>query len=415
MVTTLKRKKAKPVRTPRFVDEKYTGPEPEWLYAEDMSAEEYFNERRRVTFYYNYFFTTKDGKPWVIEWMKNNEYTKEQISAVRNVSENWIPMTVCSFCRAQNKGMPNNHPDIARHIKTLPGVDNDAITDCDVYIRNKLELVIAQGMIKKEEKLEQEKAKDLPRPSIQQLLRDKSATMSIEIEEFVDDYDYTKSSLRSFDPLKILQKVEAKGNHARYIHSFFEGAFLEFDMLLNPPKRMNEVKQEDYDQLKEGFRHLKKDEIKNAWTLYRSILDACDMIIQESKVNRTPRKAKPVSKEKIVIKVKYCKSDTATKSVSQKPLECLDAQAIMTYNTKTRKLGIYYPSDKHSLSFKGTTLINYDEKRSVQKTMRKPTEQLSMFKKASKRSIQKEFEAIKSVETKMNGRFGDQTLILRIL
>ena len=415
MVATLKRKKAKMVRTPKFVDEKYTGPEPEWLYAADMSVEEYYNERRRTTFYYNYFFTPKDGKPWVVEWMKNNEYTKEQISAVKNVADTWIPMTLCSYCRAQNKGMPSNHPDMAKHLMTLPGVDKSAIIDVDSYIRDKLEIVISHGMVKKEAKVEQEKQKDIPRPSIQQLLRDKSAQMSIEIEEFVDNFDYKKTTLKSFDPLKILRKVDAKGNHAKHIHSFFEGAYLEFDTLLNPPKRMNESKQEDFDQLKEGFSYLKKDEIKNAWTMYRSVLDACDMIIQESKVNRTPRKAKPVSKEKIVAKVKYCKSDTATKSVSQKPLDCLDAQAIVTYNTKTRKLGIYYPADKHSLSFKGTTLTNFDEKRSVQKTMRKPAEQVSMFKKVAKRSLQKEFGTIKSVETKMNGRFGDQTLILRIL
>ena len=164
----------------------------------------------------------------------------------------------------------------------------------------------------------------------------------------------------------------------------------------------------------QGVQQKKKEQIKNLWTMYRSILDACEMIIQESKVNRTPRKSKPKSKEKIVAKVKYCKQDTATNSVSQKPLECLDAQAIMTYNTKTRKLGIYYPSPKNSLSFKGTTLINFDENKSVQKTMRKPAEQVSMFKKVSKRSLQKEFASVKSVETKMNGRFGDQTLILRI-
>ena len=95
-------------------------------------------------------------------------------------------------------------------------------------------------------------------------------------------------------------------------------------------------------------------------------------------------------------------------------MECLYAQAIITYNTKTLKLSIYYPADKNSLSFKGTTLINFDENKSVQKTMRKPAEQISMFKKVAKRSLQKEFSAVKSVETKMNGRFNEQTLILRI-
>jgi hypothetical protein len=86
----------------------------------------------------------------------------------------------------------------------------------------------------------------------------------------------------------------------------------------------------------------------------------------------------------------------------------------MTYNIKTRKLGIYYPDAHSSLSFKGTTLTGFDENKSVQKTMRKPAEQVSKFKKVSKRSLQKEFDSVNSVETKMNGRFNEQTLILKV-
>ena len=414
MVATLKRKKSKPARTPKFVDEKYTGPEPEWLYSDDMSAEHYYRERCRAAFYYNYFFTPKDGKIWVIDWMKNNDYTKEQISAIKNVGDSWIPMTVCSYARALNKGMPVNHNELPKYLDTLPGVGCNKMRDADSYVKEKLEFIIEKGMQVKAEKQEVAKAKDIPRPSIQQLLKEKAMDMTNDIEDFIDKFDYKKSTLKSFDPLKSLKKVDAKGNHAKYIQTMYEGAYSEIDTLLNPPKRMNDAKKDDYEQLKEGFNHLKKDEIKNMWTLYRNILDACDMIIQESKINRTPRKSKPQSKEKIVAKVKYCKQDIPTKSVSRKPMECLDAQAIMTYNTKTRKLGIYYPADKNSLSFKGTTLINFDESKSVQKTMRKPVEQVSKFKKVSKRSLQKEFSEVKSVETKMNGRFNDQTLILRI-
>ena len=83
-------------------------------------------------------------------------------------------------------------------------------------------------------------------------------------------------------------------------------------------------------------------------------------------------------------------------------------------NVKTRKLGIYYPDAHSSLSFKGTTLTGFDESKSVQKTMRKPAEQVSKFKKVTKRSLQKAFDEIKSVETKMNGRFNEHTLILRV-
>ena len=407
-------KKNKAPRTPKFVDEKYTGPEPDWTYAEDMTGEEYYRERCRAGFYYNYFFTPKDGKPWAITWMKDNDYTKEQIAAVKAVPDSWIPIIVSAYCRSLAKGMPVNHKDTPAYLETLPGVASNSMMDADVYVKNKIAEIIERGLTIKHEKRVEEKKKDIPRPSIQQLLRDKAAEMATEIDSFVDDFDYKPATLKKFDAVKMLRKVEAKGNHAKFIKSFYELEFKEYDELLNPPKRMNEAKKDDYEQLKEGYAHLKKPQIKAVHELYRSILDACDMIMLESKVNRTPRKKKPQSKDKIVAKVKYAKKDQATTSVSIKPIDCLDAAAIMTYNVKTRKLGIYYPDAHSSLSFKGTTLIGFDESKSVQKTMRKPAEQVSKFKKVSKRALQKEFESVNSVETKMNGRFNDQTLILRV-
>lgn len=407
-------KKASKPRTPRFVDEKYTGPEPDWTYAEDMSGEEYYKERCRVGFYYNYFYTPKDGKPWVLTWMKDNGYTNTDIAAVKAVPDSWVPIIVSGYCRALTRGMPVNHSGLPEYLETLPGVASTCMKDADSYVKQKLTEIIERGSHIKQEKKEEEKKKDVYRPSIQQLLREKSVEMAEEIDKFVDDFDYKPATLKKFDPLKLLRKVEAKGNHAKSIKSFYEGEFAEINELLNPPKRMNDAKKDDYEQLKEGYAHLKKPQIKAAHDMYRTILDACDMIVQESKVNRTPRKKKAVSKDKIVAKVKYCKQDAATTSVSIKPIDCLDATAIMTYNVKTRKLGIYYPDAHSSLSFKGTTLIGFDESKSVQKTMRKPAEQVSKFKKVTKRSLQKAFDEIKSVETKMNGRFNEHTLILRV-
>ena len=413
MTRAVAKKPSRP-RTPKMADEKYTGPEPEWTYAEDMTGEEYYRERCRTPYYYNYYYTPKDGKPWVLAWMKSNEYTKEQIASVKAVPDSWIPMTVCSYCRALSKGMPVNHKGLTAYLETLAGVANKAMIDADVYVKTKLEEIMERGKSIKQEKEIEEKKKDIPRPNIQQLLREKAAEMTEEIEDFIEEFDYKPDTLKKFDPLSLLRKVEAKGNHAKHIKSFYQLEFEEYDELLNPPKRMTEAKKADYEQLKEGYSHLKKAEIKAVHQMYQSILDACDMLQQESKVNRTPRKKKPQSKEKIVAKVKYCKQDEPTKSVSLKPIDCLDAGAIMVYNTKTRKLGIYYPEQYSSFSFKGTTLTGFDENKSVQKTMRKPAEQVSQFKKVSKRSLQKEFDTIKSVETKMNGRFNEQTLILRV-
>ena len=407
-------KKATRPRTPRMADEKYTGPEPDWDNALDWTGEQYYRERTRTGQYYNYYYTPKDGKPWVVSWMKDNGYSKEDLQIVKATPDSWVPIIVCGYCRALSKGMPKKHPGVPAYMKTLAGVVGEDLQCPEEYVRNKIAEIIERGKNIKLEKKEDEKKKNVYRPSIQELLREKSVEMASEIDEFVDKFDYKPATLKTFDPLKLLRKVEAKGNHAKQIKSFYQLEWQEYDDLLNPPKRMTAEKKEDYEQLKEGYSHLKKAEIKAAYQMYQNILDACDMLVQESKVNRAPRKKKPVSKDKIVAKVKYCKQDVATKSVSIKPVDVLDASAIVVYNVRTRKLGIYYPEEYNNLSFKGTTLTGFDEKKSVQKTMRKPAEQVSQFKKVAKRSLQKQFSEVKSVETKMNGRFNEHTLILRV-
>ena len=113
-----------------------------------------------------------------------------------------------------------------------------------------------------------------------------------------------------------------------------------------------------------------------------------------------------------------------TKSISVNPAEIVGANSIIVYNSKTRKLGVYHAQnidptgqkrDGSGLSVKGTTIQGFNPTTSVQKTLRKPIEQLAKFKKIAKRSFQKQFDEINSVEIKMNGRFNDHSLIIKVL
>jgi hypothetical protein len=408
-------KKSKAVRTPKFVDEKYTGPEPEWDNAEKWSAEKYYRERSRVGFYYNYFYTYKDGKPWILDWMKRNEYKKEEIAAAKAAPDSSVGIAYAGLAKSLLRGMPAYHSGIKEYLATKPGLSENSVRDAVQIVKEQVAKLIAEGsVIRKEKKEVEEVKKDVYSPSIQELLLEKAVEMTEEIEDFINQFDYSKAALKSFDPVTMLRKVEAKGMHANKIKGFYIREYEEINELLNPPKRMNDAKKEDYEQLKEGYRHFKKPEVQALLEMYRSIIDACDMIAQESKVARAPRKKKPVSKEKLVAKFKYCESHDDTKSVSVKPIDLLGAVAAIVYNTKTRKLGVYVAIDESGFNIKGTSLTGFDEHKSVQKTLRKPAEQLTAFKRIARKSLQKEFDAIKSVETKMNGRFNDQTLILKV-
>ena len=98
------------------------------------------------------------------------------------------------------------------------------------------------------------------------------------------------------------------------------------------------------------------------------------------------------------------------------------ANEVWVYNTKTRKIGVYKAKEVDpknmqrpgtGIMVKGTTLQDYNEDESVQKTLRKPPEQIKDFVNTGKLKCKKSFEAIKTTATKMNGRFNDNTIILQ--
>jgi len=138
------------------------------------------------------------------------------------------------------------------------------------------------------------------------------------------------------------------------------------------------------------------------------------MLSQEAKANRKPKARKSQPKEKIVAKLKYKKSDEPTKLVSINPTDIIGAKELWVYNTKTRKLGKYVASEFNDLGVKGTSLTGFNENLSVCKTLRKPEDKLKEFKAAGKVQLRKFLEEINATDTKMNGRFNEETILLKV-
>jgi hypothetical protein len=121
-----------------------------------------------------------------------------------------------------------------------------------------------------------------------------------------------------------------------------------------------------------------------------------------------------VSKEKLVAKLKFMKTNEPLKLVSISPVDIIGAGELWIFNTKTRKLGKYVASEFNTLNVKGTTITNFDEFKSVQKTIRKPEDKLKEFKSAGKIALRKFLEDINATDTKMNGRIGEDTILLKV-
>lgn len=404
---------------------------PKWDDWEKLSGEEFHRKKTYARTFYYENYKPADLYPYAITWMEKNGYTKEDIRAVKAAPDYEVSITAAICCRLLLDGMPDYNEAEDKYWDTLPGTIGKLKPVSD-FVKDRITIAIEKGKNLKQEKEEKDKEEskkpNLYRPSIQELLRNKAYSMTEEIDNFINDFDMTTGSLKTFKPLSLLRKVQAKANHAKIIRQLYAGCYNEYDELLNPPtnsqkKKMTEKELDWYNQLLEGYGYMEMSERKAMYEMYKSIVQACDMIIANAKNDRKPRKKKPVSSEKLVSKLKYCKEHTATGSVSINPIDIIKSGTCIVYNTKTRKIGVYYAKnidpqgmkrDGTGLSVKGTTMIQFNEDESLQKTLRKPQEQLAIFKKVSKRSLQKEFDSIKSVPIKMNGRINEHTLIIKV-
>ena len=123
---------------------------------------------------------------------------------------------------------------------------------------------------------------------------------------------------------------------------------------------------------------------------------------------------KPPQKEKLVKNLKYLKQDTGLKIVSINPVDIVGAEVLWVYNVKNRKIGKYVAAaDSGTLGIKGSTIIGYDPKQSVAKTIRKPKEQMREFMAAGKVALRKFLDNIRAVEIGLTGRINGDTVLLK--
>ena len=168
------------------------------------------------------------------------------------------------------------------------------------------------------------------------------------------------------------------------------------------------------EQLREGYKFASRKNVKKLIEFYEGIASACEQIAAEAKVLKKPRAKKAVPADKLVAKLKFMVRDDKLGIVSVPPAQIVGAQGVVVFNNKTRKLGYYIATSTEGFSVRGTTLLNFTAK-SVQRTLRKPAEQIKEFKdQNTQRRFETWFGKIKTTDTLLNGRFGEDTIILKV-
>jgi len=389
------KKKAK-VSSNNFADEKYTGNEPIWDYdrALTFSNEEFDHHLRQSFRYYNYYYSTKDLKKYVVAWLRQHEgeqgvhkLDKTTIDRYQRSADCLTPFTVCALIKAHERGMPlrDRHVeyilDAVKRVLTLKA-DNDEDFEARPEVK-KAEVYV---------------------PTIQDRMNEVAKKHILYFEiledalfagEAVDPkaYEYL---IKNNVPQVLIGKIQA----------VFEPHCAEV-------REARTTKDED---LKDAYAYMKAADYKRYDAFYDKLFQDLTAYNQTKKATKKAAVRKPPAKEKLVRSLKYLKQDAGMKLVSINPVDIVGAEQLWVYNVKNRKLGKYVAEDQGGvLGVKGTTITGFNESKSTQKTLRKPEEQVKAFLASNKVELRKFLENIKTTEIKLNGRINADTILLKVI
>jgi hypothetical protein len=260
---------------------------PKWDGHETMTAEQ-FNKHFRISMeWYRLEASGKELKPKVINWMSDQGYPKDIIKAFKDTKDNRCGTTVGAIAANLLKGMPAIRADFNEGRSTAE------------WLSKSIAKIIDDG--KDDESESEDGVVEVKSagytPSIQERVRDAAMNMTEEIEDAIELFlaDPDAFDPKAFKLLNLLRGRQAKAAHARIIKDFYKR---NYDELVEAALGKDE-------QLKEGYSHLSKANLKKITLFYSEVLSACDMLAQEAKINKKPRAKKPTDKSKVVAKMKY--------------------------------------------------------------------------------------------------------------
>lgn len=367
---------------PRDGDLRHNGSEPEWR--TQPAADSRFSDVGRAVNWYNYNFQRKDAKEFLIDYLERNGRTAEA-KKIKGVSDHAIRHITGWLARMSLVGLQlNEHEEL--HLSTE----------------------IDRLKALKEEIKKAVKEDDVQKPNIQDRLRDKAIEAAAELEFMFDEFcgaGEIKLNLNNHKPMAIIRGMNVQPTHIREVREPFERKVAELTEAITGEDR----------QLVEGYSHRSKNELKQMLKFCELVLADCDSYVQIKKVERKPRAKKKQTPDQIVRKLKFLKDFDELKLVSEAPTKLVDCTEFYVYDTAKRKLQ-HYVADSHvgAMTVKNNTIIGFDATSSVSKTLRKPAEQLKALFAGGKPGARKYFKEIKATEVKLNGRFNENLVILKV-
>jgi hypothetical protein len=332
--------------------------------------------------WYNYNCSKKEAKEFVLDYLKFVGRSKNEILAIRSVSESKINLQFGWLARMLCLGF-------------VPGDKTKQ------FVATKYKELLTQA--NKDLKVSTVVVEDAPKVNIQDRIREKASEEAGEVEGLIDDFVLGGCK----NPIDMESYFRSR-NLSSVVMTKICNVFIE------RAKEIEEVLTSDDPQLKEGYSNFTKPELRR----FKDFLDSI-VVAANSRASIKPTRKKRKVKEKpaavLVSKMNYLKDFAELNLVSVSPEKVIGALQVWTYNTKTKLLGVYNADNAKGLSVKGSTFQNFNEQTSIGKRLRKPAVTIKELMDAGKVKIKKILPDLSTKESNLTGRMNSDTMILRIV
>lgn len=370
--------------TPRSLDTG-TGPEPTWK--DQPNPDERVSQLTRMFNWYNYYYSKKEAKDCIVDWLTRNNRAADAKAFGRIPETTLWSMSMGWLCRANTMGLELT----ARELEKI----NTYIADNIQAHKSVKEVVVAAVT---------ETA--VVKPNIQDRLREKISEAAGEIDGMYDEMIRAGAKMSaSYKPIAVLRSMNVSPQMVGTIADIWRSRLSELEDVVGG---------RDSD-LTEGYGHFGKLQVKNLVKFAEQVIADCGSYVQIKKSEKKPRAKKAVPPEKVVAKFKYLREFAELKLKSESSTKLVGASEAWLYDSAKRKL-VHVVADSHLGTFtvKGSAIVGFDPAATVQKTLRKPAEQIKSIVGVGKPAARKAFKDIKSTEVKFNGRGNDNLIILRV-
>ena len=363
-------------------DANHTGQEPTWDGYETLSESEKKTKLHQALYFYSYYCDfedlKKDFKVYALTHFKADEvkfvlkWSKKAHSSL---------FTSAKLARMVNRGMPENDNNV-KHFKEN---FQQTLRDCHVY---------ALWAEKHEEKDEKPKAKVIsPTKRIENKCNE---TLICHLEEAIDEFlCHEKEKEINITELLGTNNIPVKGCDLimKAIHT--EVVFYE------------EIKEGQCAELNEGYDFLGKRQINRLIKIMQDWI--CDVEKYRQSIKKANAKVRIIKHKPSAVQVQNMKYDRDNSTISA--VKIPGATELILFNSKYRKLQVYYSIGRNGFKVTGTTIKDFDDVKSYQVTVKQNS--ISDVLNKDPKQVDK-FFGPKIKRTKLNGRVNEHCRIVHV-